>query len=218
MSLLPARPSRRRRWPGAALLALVLFGLAGCGDETRSVPYVTGTVDAFDDSDGLNELGNPWEPVAEGPGTYADMYFPEGGYGASGHFLVFDGVRPEAATSAHVVGVRTSLLEKPPAADPDREQLAADVSAYTGLAFAIKGTPGTYIVQLGTTLVGDFDYYNSYVEVTDEWSEFEIPFAEFRQEGFGRPVPWNPAALSHIALYPNLTGTLRFSLDDVRFY
>ena len=221
------RPPRGGPRPAAALLVVVLLPAAlfqvalfqaGCAGETRSVPFVNGTIDAFEDSDRRNALGNPWEAIAEGEGTYADLDIPAGGFTDAGHFLIFDGYRPEGATGAQVVGVRTSLLADPAAADPEREPLAADVSAFTGLAFAVKGTPGTYIVQLGSTQVSDFDFFNSYVEVTEEWSEFEIPFSRFRQEGFGRSVAWDPATVSHVALYANLTGNIRFSLDEVRFY
>lgn len=212
------RTLARRRPARWAALALCAATLAACSDELRSVPFVNGVVDMLDDGDEQNELGNPWEAIAEGAGTYADMYFPKGGYGESSHFLIFDGVRPADAASSQVVGIRTSLLQNPAAADPDRDHVAADVSAYTGLALAIKGTPGTYIVQLGSTLVEDFDYYNTYVEVGEEWSEFMIPFAKFNQEGFGRRVPWNSAAVSHVAIYPNLMGTIRFAVDNVRFY
>lgn len=197
----------------------ILVLLAGCADEPRNVPLVNGSIDWFEDQDEISDQGNQWRVVAEGSGTHADIYFPEGGFtDSSRHFLAVEGVRPREPQGPDVAGVRVSLRELPAAADPDQESLAADITAFQGVAFAMKGTPGTYIVQLGSTLVSDFDYYNSYVEVAEEWQEYRIPFNLFRQEGFGESVDWDGRFASHIAFFPNLGGSFRFAVDDVRFY
>ena len=65
-----------------------------------------------------------------------------------------------------------------------------NVTAYQGLELRMRGTPGSYIVQIGTEAVTDFDYYNAYVEVTPDWALFRIPFEDFQQEGFGQPQRW----------------------------
>jgi len=200
---------------------LLLIGttfFSGCQNRPRSVPFVNGTIDTFENGDQTSELGNIWETIAEGADTYAEVYIPEGGYEQSRYCLVLEGVRPRDATGSQVVGVRVSLEESPPAADPDRDKRPADVSAFTGVAFTMRGTPGTYIIQLGSTLIEDFDFYNSYVEVGEEWSEFMIPFDQFRQEGFGRPVQWDSRNVKHIAFYANINGSFRFAIDNVRFY
>ncbi|MEX0748169.1 MAG: CIA30 family protein, partial [Rhodothermales bacterium] len=172
-----------------------------------------------DDGDEIYELGNTWQVIAEGSGTHAEIYFPQGGFpDSSRHFLALEGVRPREAESSQVVGVRVSVREAAAAADPNQEDLAADVSAFDGLAFAVKGTPGTYIVQIGSTLVQDFDFYNSYVEVAEDWQEYRIPFGSFRQEGFGQDVDWQSGYASHIAFFANLGGSFRFAVDDIRFY
>ena len=203
-----------------SLTALVVctLCLTGCKQGTRSVPFVNGTIDAFENGDQTSELGNQWETIAEGAGTYAEIYIPEGGYDGSRFSLVLEGVRPQDASGSQVVGVRVSVEEAPPAADPDREKRPADVSAFTGLALAMRGTPGTYIIQLGSSLVQDFDFYNSYVEVGEEWSEFMIPFNQFHQEGFGQSVEWDSRNVKHVAFYANISGSFRFAIDDVRFY
>ncbi len=200
-------------------VGLVLFLGAGCADEPRYAPFGNGLVDSFDDRNQVSDQENPWHIVAEGTGTHADIHFPGGGFAdSSRHYLAVEGVRPREPQGPDVAGVRVSLREHPRAADPNQEALAADVTAFAGVAFAMKGTPGTYIVQLGSTLVSDFDYYNSYVEVAEEWKEFKIPFERFRQEGFGRPVPWDGHYASQIAFFPNLGGSFHFAVDDVRFY
>lgn len=201
------------------LVLLVVGGLAaGCGEEPRSVPFVNATIDAFEDGNQQSELGNTWEVIAEGTGTSAELYFPEGGFGDSQRYLALEGRRPADATGSQVVGVRVSLEELSPPADPNREPIAADAGAYTGLAFAMRGTPGTYIVQIGSALVTDFDYYNSYVEVGEEWQMYEIPFSAFSQEGFGTTVPWDSRYLTHVAFYANLSGPFQFAIDSVHFY
>lgn len=82
----------------------------------------------------------------------------------------------------------------------------------------MKGTPGTYIVQLGSTIVTDFDFYNSYVEVAENWQEYQIPFDVFKQEGFGRSVDWDGRYAGHIGFFPILGGSFRFAVDNLRFY
>lgn len=202
-----------------SLLLIFLIAATACGDEPRNAPLVNGSIDSFDDRDEISDQGNQWRVVTEGSGTHADIYFPEGGFtDSSRHYLAVEGVRPRNPQGSDVVGVRVSLKEPPPAADPDQESVAADVTAFAGVSFAMKGTPGTYIVQLGSTLITDFDYYNSYLEVTEDWHEFRIPFQQFNQEGFGKPVEWQGRYASHIAFFPNLSGSFRFAVDDVRFF
>ena len=201
------------------LSCLFLVLAAACADEPRNAPLVNGSIDSFDDRDEISDQGNQWRVVAEGSGTHADIYFPEGGFAdSSRHYLAVEGVRPRDPQGPDVAGIRVSLNELPQAADPDQEALAANVTAYDGVAFAMKGTPGTYIVQLGTSLVTDFDFYNSYVEVSEEWQEYQIPFSLFKQEGFGQPVPWNSRYASHIGFFPIYGGSFRFAVDHVRFY
>ena len=201
----------------SGLILLIFF--SACSEEQRNVPLLDGTVDTFDDGDELSALGNTWRVISEGSGTHAEIFFPRGGYGdSSRYFLALEGVRPREPQSSEVVGVGISLKEAPAAADPEQEDLAADVTAFDGVSFAMKGTPGTYIIQLGSALIKDFDYYNSYVEVTEDWHEYRIPFKSFRQEGFGARVEWQGRNATHIAFFANLGGSFQFAIDEIHLY
>lgn len=216
-----AAPLRRTLSLGRLLLlgGLLLAGCGGCSDQSlRTVPLVNGSIDAFDDGNRVNVAGNMWQGISEGVGTRVDVQLVPGGYGTSAYYLSVQAERPDNATGAQIVGVRASLTETPPAADPNRTDLTADVGAYDGLAFAIRGTPGTYIVQIGSAMVTDFDHFNTYLPVVEEWVEHKIPFEKFTQEGFGTPVAWTGEFVSHVAVYPNITGQITFGIDNVRFY
>ena len=116
------------------------------------------------------------------------------------------------------MGVRVDLARSPGPMARNSTDIWLDATAYQGLAFALRGTPATYIVQLGSSQITDGDFYNAYVSANQEWTEFRIPFSEFQQEGFGADQPWTGDFLSHFAVYANTTGEIAFDLDDVRFY
>jgi hypothetical protein len=82
----------------------------------------------------------------------------------------------------------------------------------------MRGTPGSYIIQIGSAAITDHDYYNSYVEVTERWNVFQIPFGLFLQEGFGTDRTLTRHDLTHIAIYSNITGPYNLAVDNVRFY
>ncbi|MFT5141442.1 MAG: hypothetical protein ACI80V_002982 [Rhodothermales bacterium] len=204
-----------------ARATIVLLGilLAGCSGQPKVLPLVSGTVDTFDDGNHLNVANQPWITIAEGEGTRASMDIQPGGFfSVSRHFLELSGVRPEGGTGARVVGIRGSIAEFPPAADPSRVAIPRDVTAFDGLTLSLRGTPGTYIIQIGTSSVTDFDYYNAYVEVGNGWAEYRLPFSAFRQEGFGQPHPWTGGDVMHVAVFANLNGYFTFGIDDVRFF
>ncbi len=202
-------------WP---LLLLVGYALAGCHQASRTAPLIRGEIDTFEDGDQINLFQKTWDALAEG-GPTATVSTLQGGFARDSQYhLVVDGYRPPDASGAQVAGVRVSLTQSPLPADPNQAEIARDASAYQGLAFALRGTPGTYIIQLGSTRIRDFDHYNAYVEVQEGWTEYRIPFSQFRQEGFGQPQPWSSQHLAHLAFFANVTGNFSFGLDDVRFY
>ena len=200
------------------LFLVLMVVVGGCRVSSRSVPLLEGWIDHFEDGNPINLLGNPWVALAEGSGTSSRLFIVEGGYGTSRFYLHVKAHRPLQAQGTQVAGVRTWITEQPPTADPVRKPLPRDVSAFKGVAFAMRGTPGTYIVQLGVERVKDYDQFNAYLTLTDHWTEFRIPFSKFKQEGFGKPVIWTGKDLQYIAFYGNVSGAFEFGLDDVRFY
>lgn len=201
------------------VLLLAFLPVVACGSDPRPVPMLTGAVDAFEDGDELNALGHPWEPVGTGEGARASLAVDPGGFPTESRgYLAVQGLRPEVPNGSEVAGVRTRLTQLPPLADPSRDERARDVSGFGGLSLALRGTPGTYIVQIGTAAVQDFDHFNAYVEVGPDWSRYDLPFSAFKQEGFGKTQPWTGADVIHVAVYANLPGYFEFGIDDVRFH
>ena len=212
----PPAPILRRLTP--VLLLAAALAAPGCANEQRSSPLASGVVDTFDDANTTAAIGNPWEAVGGLGGDGVTIAPDPGGYANTPYGLLVTGYRSESATTSEVVGVRTSIALSPRIADPNRADVTADARGFTGLALAVKGTPGTYIVQIGSALVTDFNFYNAYVQVGPEWTEFKIPFSDFKQESFGAAVPWTGDQLTHVAVFPILTGEIAFTLDQVRFY
>jgi hypothetical protein len=202
----------------AFLPICLLLLLTGCEDTMRSEAPPLATIDAFEDRDLLSLTRNAWEAVASGPGVNATVDVLPGGYGASSSYLSVTGFRSEAASNADLAGVRVDLAQSPGMTDRNRTDVYLDARGYQGLSFALRGQPGTYIVQLGSAEVTDGNFYNAYVSAGNSWTEFRIPFADFQQEGFGASRPWSGEFLSHFAVYANTTGAVSFDLDDVRFY
>lgn len=205
--------------PAAALVAAACL-FAACKEAPRSVTPTDGTLDTFEDGNTASVQGAQWEGVAEGggEGSTVALSVQRGGFSTIAYALAATGFRSEGATPQTVTGVRLPLTQAPRRADPDRGDITTDVRGFTGLALALKGRPGTYIVQIGDARISDFNYYNAYVEVSENWTEFRLPFSGFRQEAFGAQVPWSGEQITHIAIYTSAPGDISFGVDDVRFY
>lgn len=197
-----------------ALLLLTLVFVAGCGPRQESIPMIDGVVDDFEDGDIYNRLGFTWESVSGGAEADATIFVEAGGIGTSRYQLTIGGMRPIGSSGDLVSGARVRMGQP---LEANRSEVT-NVTAYSGLELRMRGTPGSYIIQLGTEAITDFDFYNAYVEVTGDWTTFQIPFEEFQQEGFGSPERWTGADLTHVAIYSNLYGPYTVFVDDIRFY
>ncbi len=196
------------------ILWLAFIVLMGCGPTTSSVPMLNGKVDDFDDGNRFNELGFEWVSVSGGGETNATIFVEPGGVRASIYQLTIGGMRPFGSTGDRVSGARIPMGD----ITDTSHQTVTNATAYDGLELSMSGTPGSYIIQIGTASIADFDYYNSYVEVTEEWNVFRIPFSSFKQEGFGSPKSWTGEDVTHIAIYSNLIGPYQLFVDDIAFY
>ena len=175
---------------------------------------IDGTVDDFEDGDIYNRLGFTWESVSGGAEADATIFVEAGGIGTSRYQLTVGGMRPMGSSGDLVSGARVRMGQP---LEAGRSEVT-NVTAYTGLEIRMRGTPGSYIIQLGTEAVTDFDFYNAYVEVTSDWTLFRLPFSEFDQEGFGQSKRWTGSDLTHVAIYSNLFGPYTIAVDDIRFY
>jgi hypothetical protein len=109
-----------------------------------------------------------------------------------------------------------------------------DTSVYRGIAFSAKGnadvrmafeTPGVTPVDRGGTCVPGpteaeacDDTHGVAIALADEWREFEIPFSQLRQGGWGQPVELDLTQVVAIMFVVAQDVDFDFAVDDVRFY
>jgi licheninase len=70
----------------------------------------------------------------------------------------------------------------------------------------------------GTCTSKCFDAHSATIELSDEWQEFDIPWAALRQAGFGEAVVFDPKRLIQVYwdVEPNAMPA-DYWIDDVRF-
>ncbi|MEQ9103507.1 MAG: CIA30 family protein [Rhodothermales bacterium] len=189
---------------------LVTLLLAGCSDAPTIRPMIGGEVDDFEDGDPYSLLGTTWTAVADGGETTATIFVDsQNPHPGSVYHLTVGGQRPLGSAGNQVSGVRLPM---------GAEGTAADVSTFDGLELSMRGSMGTFIVQLGTASVSDFDYFNAYIVASDEWTTFQLPFSKFNQEGFGKRVTFTGEDVTHIAVFSGNEGPYDIAIDDIRFY
>lgn len=198
------------------LLALLPLAVAACRPRatgTSGLP-ASGELDTFEDGNTESAAGTVWQAIHEGTeGVTASLGVQPDGFHSKAYHLVVTGFVPPDAGQGALMGARAAL-----ASDQGGTERSVDVSAFAKVGLALKGTPGTYVVQLGvdqpdgTTLP-----YNAYVEGTSEWTEFLLPLADFKYDSGATPQAWSGGAVRYVAVYAATTGDVTFELDDVRF-
>ena len=68
-------------------------------------------------------------------------------------------------------------------------QKEKDLSAYTAVRFLARGDGKKHRVCLGRLAVEDQSHFEFAFIASKEWTTFTVPLSEFRQPGWGRPVP-----------------------------
>ena len=110
-----------------------------------------------------------------------------------------------------------------------------DAGKYKTLAFKAKGNvtlrlafeiAGTVPMTEGGTCMPSTtmgmeceDMHGTTIKLTADWAEYEIPFANLKQEGWGKVVPFDAKTAMGISFQtadPNVV--FDFAIDDVRFY
>ena len=106
--------------------------------------------------------------------------------------------------------------------------------AYTGVKFKAKGTvPIRFSIQiaavletgLGGTCIATTtpgmecdDVHGKSVSLTTSWAEYNVPFSQLTQEGWGKMATFDKATMTamHFQTLPGVTFDV--SVDDIRFY
>lgn len=70
-----------------------------------------------------------------------------------------------------------------------RDKHPVDLTAYRTLSFYVKGDGGRYGVALVKDAVKDYDDYRYEFTAPKVWTKISVPLSEFRQAGWGKPVP-----------------------------
>jgi hypothetical protein len=109
-----------------------------------------------------------------------------------------------------------------------QENCPYDASRYGGISFYAKGT-GTVTVSVatsptvplnagGTCTVSCFDYYAVYIDLTDSWVPYEIPWEELAQDGWGTPVDFSPAEVMYFEFEFGENVDFDLYVDDLSFF
>ncbi len=102
------------------------------------------------------------------------------------------------------------------ATNPANDGSAFDFSPYTGFSFYHKGS--TLTVELVTTNVLDNDNFNATVPAHTAWTLVTIPWATFRQFGWGKKQTFSAALISklHFTVHGANGQTGTINLDNIK--
>jgi hypothetical protein len=99
--------------------------------------------------------------------------------------------------------------------------LAYDVSEFTGVHFWARGDGNTYRIELPSAAIKDYMYYSfPFTPPTDEWKEYRIPFKGFKQQPYGKKVPWTGTDIIGVHFF-TVGGPLEsfeLQVDQIEFY
>lgn len=90
--------------------------------------------------------------------------------------------------------------------------LPVDVRRYNAITFYAKGDKRHYLVELETTSVKDYDYYQVNFIALKEGSQFVIPLSSFKQQGWGKKVDYSGDDVKAIQWVTN-DGSLNQTFD-----
>ncbi len=92
-----------------------------------------------------------------------------------------------------------------------------DASGFESVSYTYKGP--AHIIRLELTEVTDYDEFGTNVPASTEWKTVTLPINTFVQEGWGKPVTFNPALVRNLSFQVRgKTGdTGKILVDDVKF-
>jgi hypothetical protein len=101
------------------------------------------------------------------------------------------------------------------------QPLCYDITDFSGVRFWAKGDGNTYRIDLPTAAVTDFMYYSfPFTPPVAEWKEYKIPFKGFKQQPYGKPVPWTGTDVVGVHFF-TVGGPLEnftLQVDQIEFY
>ena len=174
-------------------------------------------VDDFEDGDFVTNWGGSWtattDAVAPGGRSTAKFEIADGG---DGSVLKITGALAAGFAYGPFSGVNVQW-------DP-QDKLLADASAMKAIVVRARGTPRSYSLSIQRAAVLDYDHPRAVIAVTDDWQELRVPFASFKQIGWGKAVPaaWNDVRGLEIVARVGANdkaglGDFELEIDSIRF-
>jgi sialate O-acetylesterase len=125
----------------------------------------------FDDGSARLSTGGVWTYTWQGaPGATFELIKPG---------------RDSKGFAAKISGVQTGADDSRWAANLHSEGSAADLSAYNGIGFWVRGN-GAYVFQILQPTISDWDNYGIPLKkATADWKQTTISFRDLKQQGWG---------------------------------
>ncbi len=108
--------------------------------------------------------------------------------------------------------------------DPD-EKVLVDATGFDGLRMRVRGTARQYMFGIWRAGSRSFYPFSTFVEITPEWREVEVPFATIYQIGNAVPEEWSPTDLARLELNARNSpfakaqfGRFWYEIDWIRLY
>ena len=106
-------------------------------------------------------------------------------------------------------------------------KLPYDASSYSGIVLMAKGNgpirvsvqiEATVPVAEGGTCESECDAHGILLDFTEDWQQFELPFDQLAQEGWGTPADWDAMTTTSILFRVNPNVDFDFWVDEIGFY
>lgn len=198
-----------------AVVVLLTLGLAARSASAGSVPDVF-VVDDFEDGDTVGPADAPWN-------AHDDTYL-DGGASSSVLTVVDEGATDGSAKALRVEGQVRDGFSAPFAGANvllEPEGSGHDLSSAQGLRFYVRGDGQTYLAQVLTTIVQDFNEFSKTFVAPEDWTLVEIPFDELAQSPYwGKQVKWTSEGIRGVSFQtsPAIRGDFHLEIDEIEFY
>ncbi len=165
------------------------------------IPGAYCLVDDFEDDNTTNNWGGTWSTYA-GANSTLTASVTAGGSPSSPNYSI--GI---AGTVNDYGGLNTSL---------NSGGTTVDLSAYSGVAFMVKGNGSTYWFQIASAPVTSGDNYGVSFTAPAAWTPVTVMFNQVAQRGFGAGEPFDLTQINALQWGAAANGALSFQIDDVK--